>query len=87
MATPDPRYLSGLPVKKRILAEVAEAISALSGAAPLPRLVSISIGDTPEVAVYIRGQSVRQNRLACRLMTSIGPVISRLKTPKRGWWQ
>ncbi|MDA8603218.1 bifunctional 5,10-methylenetetrahydrofolate dehydrogenase/5,10-methenyltetrahydrofolate cyclohydrolase [Alphaproteobacteria bacterium] len=56
MATPDPRYLSGLPVKKRILAEVAEAISALSGAAPLPRLVSISIGDTPEVAVYIRGQ-------------------------------
>ena len=56
MATPDPRYLSGLPVKKRILAEVAEAIGALSGAAPLPRLVSISIGDTPEVAVYIRGQ-------------------------------
>lgn len=56
MATPDPRYLSGLPVKKRILAEVAEAIGALSGATPLPRLVSISIGDTPEVAVYIRGQ-------------------------------
>jgi len=56
MAPTDPRYLSGIPVKRRILAEVADAIAEISSAAPLPRLVSISIGDTPEVAVYIRGQ-------------------------------
>lgn len=56
MAPSDPRYLSGIPVKRRILAEVADAIAEMSTDAPLPRLVSISIGDTPEVAVYIRGQ-------------------------------
>ena len=56
MATPDPRYLSGLPVKRRILEEVAAALVPFATEGPLPRLVSISIGDTPEVAVYIRGQ-------------------------------
>ena len=56
MAMHDPRYLSGIPVKKRILDDVGEAIAALSGQGSLPKLVSISIGDTPEVAVYIRGQ-------------------------------
>jgi len=56
MAMHDPRCLSGIPVKKRILDDVGEAIAALSGQGTLPKLVSISIGDTPEVAVYIRGQ-------------------------------
>lgn len=52
----DPRYLSGSPVRRRILDEVSEEIASLSKGGPIPRLVSISIGDNPEIAVYIRGQ-------------------------------
>lgn len=49
----DPRLLKGKPVRQAIMAEVAEAFKAF----PNPgKLVSISIGDVPEIAVYIRNQ-------------------------------
>lgn len=52
----DPRYLSGSPVRRRILDDVKDEITSLSQGGSIPRLVSISIGDNPEIAVYIRGQ-------------------------------
>lgn len=50
----DPRYLKGAPVKKRILQEVNSYVQA---AGKIGRLVSVSIGDVPEVAVYVRNQA------------------------------
>jgi len=53
----DNRLLDGTRVRDRILAEVAERVAAAKKKHPLGRLVSISIGDQPEVAVYIRNQA------------------------------
>ncbi|MGX9354766.1 bifunctional 5,10-methylenetetrahydrofolate dehydrogenase/5,10-methenyltetrahydrofolate cyclohydrolase [Roseobacteraceae bacterium S113] len=50
----DPRLLKGKPVRERILSEVAGYISAQPS---MGKLVSISIGDVPEVAVYVRNQA------------------------------
>lgn len=49
--------MSGTALRDRILAEVAAEVAAASGNHPLGRLVSISIGEKPEVAVYIRNQA------------------------------
>ena len=51
----DPRFLDGRKVASRIFAETREAFEALGGATG--RLVSISIGDVDEIAVYIRNQA------------------------------
>jgi methylenetetrahydrofolate dehydrogenase (NADP+)/methenyltetrahydrofolate cyclohydrolase len=53
----DNRLLSGTVVRDRILAEVAERVEAAARKHPLGHLVSISIGEQPEVAVYIRNQA------------------------------
>jgi methylenetetrahydrofolate dehydrogenase (NADP+) / methenyltetrahydrofolate cyclohydrolase len=53
----DNRLLSGTAVRDRILAEVAERVAAAAARHPLGHLVSISIGEQPEVAVYIRNQA------------------------------
>ena len=53
----DHRLLRGTAVRDRILAEVAERVAAAGKRHPLGRLVSISIGEKPEVAVYIRNQA------------------------------
>ncbi len=50
----DPRLLKGAPVRQRILDEVAAYIEAQP---KIGKLVSISIGDVPEVAVYVRNQA------------------------------
>jgi methylenetetrahydrofolate dehydrogenase (NADP+)/methenyltetrahydrofolate cyclohydrolase len=49
--------LKGAPVRERILNEVAERVRIAKDKHALGRLVSISIGDHPEVAVYIRNQA------------------------------
>ena len=51
------QLLKGAPVRDRILAEVADRVEAAKRKHPVGRLVSISIGDHPEVAVYIRNQA------------------------------
>ncbi|GMG82713.1 bifunctional 5,10-methylenetetrahydrofolate dehydrogenase/5,10-methenyltetrahydrofolate cyclohydrolase [Paralimibaculum aggregatum] len=56
-AIADHRYLDGRKVQARLLAQVKAEVEALSAGAPLGRLVSISIGEIPEIAVYIRGQA------------------------------
>ena len=53
----DNRLLNGTAVRDRILAEVAERTAEASKKHRLGRLVSISIGDQPEVAIYIRNQA------------------------------
>ena len=50
----DHRDIDGRVVRDRILAEVRAYTDATHG---VPRLVSISIGETPEVAVYVRNQA------------------------------
>lgn len=50
----DPRLLKGAPVRQRILDAVKTYVSAQP---TIGRIVSISIGDTPEVAVYVRNQA------------------------------
>ena len=50
----DPRYINGRAVRKRILEEVRAEVDRLS---KIGKLVSISIGDIPEIAVYVRGQA------------------------------
>lgn len=49
--------LRGAPVRARILEEVAKRVAAAREKHSLGHLVSISIGDHPEVAVYIRNQA------------------------------
>lgn len=50
----DPRFLRGVPVKDRILSEVNAYVNS---AGRVGKLVSVSIGDVPEVAVYVRNQA------------------------------
>lgn len=51
------QLLRGAPVRERILDEVAKRVSEAQKRHAVGRLVSISIGDHPEVAVYIRNQA------------------------------
>ncbi|ABG33673.1 bifunctional 5,10-methylene-tetrahydrofolate dehydrogenase/5,10-methylene-tetrahydrofolate cyclohydrolase [Roseobacter denitrificans] len=50
----DPRLLMGKPVRERILEEVRSVTEKVDR---IGKLVSISIGDVPEVAVYVRNQA------------------------------
>lgn len=50
----DPRYINGRAVRSRILQEVKAEVDRLPN---VGRLVSVSIGDIPEIAVYVRGQA------------------------------
>lgn len=52
----DHRYLDGRAIQARILDEVREVITTRHGGSFPGRLVSISIGNVDEVAVYIRNQ-------------------------------
>lgn len=49
--------LKGAPVRERILSEVRERVAQAKARHTLGHLVSISIGDHPEVAVYVRNQA------------------------------
>ncbi len=52
----DHRLLDGRKVKTRILAEAKDYMDRATANGGVGRLVSISIGEVPEVAVYIRNQ-------------------------------
>jgi len=53
----DHRLIDGRAVQARILSQVTDYVKSVSGSSPIGKLVSISIGDIPEVAVYIRNQA------------------------------
>src|SRR5690348_1528583 len=53
----DNRLLDGRAVRDRILGEVAERIQRAQRTHTIGRLVSVSIGEHKEAAVYVRGQA------------------------------
>jgi methylenetetrahydrofolate dehydrogenase (NADP+)/methenyltetrahydrofolate cyclohydrolase len=53
----DHRLVDGKAVRGRILEEVAATVRAVAQRGPIGRLVSVSIGEHKEVAVYVRGQA------------------------------
>ncbi|MGB5560658.1 MAG: bifunctional 5,10-methylenetetrahydrofolate dehydrogenase/5,10-methenyltetrahydrofolate cyclohydrolase [Paracoccaceae bacterium] len=53
----DHRLIDGRAVQARILSEVRADVDRVNQSRPIGRLVSICIGDTPEVAVYVRNQA------------------------------
>ena len=52
----DHRLIDGRVVQAKILSEVTAYLNQAAGTNPIGRLVSVSIGDIPEVAVYVRNQ-------------------------------
>ena len=69
-AVPDPRLLDGRAVQARLLAEVRDA---LAGESRVGRLVSISVGEAPEVDVYLRGQARAAERCGLRFERQTWP--------------
>lgn len=53
----DNRLLDGVALRERILDEIAGRVAAAERQHAIGRLVSICIGENPEVAVYVRGQA------------------------------
>lgn len=52
----DHRLIDGNAVKARILNDVVKYVASAGGTEKMGRLVSVSIGNNPEVAVYVRNQ-------------------------------
>jgi methylenetetrahydrofolate dehydrogenase (NADP+)/methenyltetrahydrofolate cyclohydrolase len=69
----DHRLLDGIAVRDRILDKIAEQVRDASGAHTIGRLVSISIGEHKEVAVYVRGQARAAERAGLSFEEQIWP--------------
>src|SRR5436189_5679089 len=69
----DHRLLDGRAVRDRILGEVAERVGQASATHEIGRLVSISIGDHKEVAVYVRGQARAAEKVGLRFESQTWP--------------
>jgi methylenetetrahydrofolate dehydrogenase (NADP+)/methenyltetrahydrofolate cyclohydrolase len=53
----DNRLLDGVALRDQILERIAERVADSQGQHAIGKLISISIGQIPEVAVYVRGQA------------------------------
>jgi methylenetetrahydrofolate dehydrogenase (NADP+)/methenyltetrahydrofolate cyclohydrolase len=53
----DNRLLDGVALREKILAEISERVAEAKARHAIGRVVSISIGEHPSVAVYVRGQA------------------------------
>lgn len=69
----DPRLIDGCAIQKRLLAEIAERVAWHAETRPPGRLVSINIGDNPEVGVYIRNQARAAERVGIRFEQQAWP--------------
>jgi methylenetetrahydrofolate dehydrogenase (NADP+)/methenyltetrahydrofolate cyclohydrolase len=69
----DHRLIDGRAVQSRILDEVSEQVRSAAARHPLGKLVSISIGDNKEIAVYIRGQARAAARVGIPFEEQIWP--------------
>jgi methylenetetrahydrofolate dehydrogenase (NADP+) / methenyltetrahydrofolate cyclohydrolase len=69
----DNRLLDGRTVRDRILGEVAERVRQASSTHTIGRLVSISIGEHKEVAIYVRGQVNAATRVGLRFEQQTWP--------------
>lgn len=70
--TQDHRYIDGRATQARILAEVRAALAASSH--PVGQLVSISIGPSPEIEVYVRGQARGAERAGIPFVRQVWPA-------------
>lgn len=64
MSHDNPRFLTGAPIADRIIAEVRERALAAAADGWTPKLVSITVGDTDAVAVYVRNQKRKAEKAA-----------------------
>ena len=69
----DNRLLDGRVVRDRILAEVAERVRQAAATHAIGRLVSISVGEHKEAAVYVRGQANAATRVGLRFENQTWP--------------
>jgi methylenetetrahydrofolate dehydrogenase (NADP+)/methenyltetrahydrofolate cyclohydrolase len=69
----DHRLLDGRAVRDRILEEVAARVREASATRPIGRLVSVSIGEHKEVAVYVRSQASAAKKVGLRLEDQTWP--------------
>jgi len=65
-ANKDHRLLDGRALRDRILDDVAERVRQASATHTVGRLVSISVGEHNEAAVYVRGQASAATRVGLR---------------------
>jgi methylenetetrahydrofolate dehydrogenase (NADP+)/methenyltetrahydrofolate cyclohydrolase len=69
----DNRLLDGRAVRDRILDDVAERVRKAVATHEMGRLVSISIGEHKEVAVYVRGQASAAKKVGIRFEDQTWP--------------
>jgi methylenetetrahydrofolate dehydrogenase (NADP+) / methenyltetrahydrofolate cyclohydrolase len=69
----DNRLLDGRAVRDRILAGVAERVTAASARHRVGRLLSVSIGENKAAAVYVRGQASAAKRVGIRFDEEVWP--------------
>jgi methylenetetrahydrofolate dehydrogenase (NADP+)/methenyltetrahydrofolate cyclohydrolase len=69
----DNRLLDGRPVRDRILGEVGERVRAAAANHPIGRLVSISVGEHKEAAIYVRGQANAAKKVGLRFDAETWP--------------
>jgi methylenetetrahydrofolate dehydrogenase (NADP+)/methenyltetrahydrofolate cyclohydrolase len=69
----DHRILNGRQVRDRVLDEVAERVREASAARLIGKLVSVSIGEHKEVAVYVRSQANAARRVGLRFEDETWP--------------
>ena len=81
----DNRLLDGRAVRDRILDDVAERVREAAATHAIGRLVSISIGEHKEVAVYVRGQAnAARRRSASASRSRPGRARSPRRSARRG---
>ena len=73
MAIIDNRLLSGRPVRDRILASVAERVTAAKAKRSIGRIVSVSIGENKAASVYVRGQANAATKIGIRFDNQVWP--------------
>src|SRR5688572_19198159 len=72
-AMKDNRLLDGRAVRDRILDGVAERVREAEKTHTIGRLVSISVGEHKEVAVYVRGQASAARKVGLRFEEQTWP--------------
>ena len=70
----DHRLIDGRKIRTRILAEVGIGLAAEARTSKVGRLVSISIGDSPAVAVYVRNQARGAEEAGLRFDSQTWPL-------------
>lgn len=72
--TRDHRIIDGKAVQGRILAEVRAALAQAALSHPLGKLVSLSIGPSPEIDVYVRNQARAAERAGLPFEQQVWPA-------------